>query len=112
MALKTVTAVSILVALLAQSAAAQDPAPGADPWSPGNVYYGATLVLAYADGNGKNFTPEQTKRFQLTVGWLVGMGQAMTAMETLDPTPRGRRCLGHFEHLSPADRRTNTRRIG
>jgi len=87
----------------ARAASAQVYLPNNNQWTGENVYQGATLILAYADGNAGTFTPEQSTLFKMTSGWLTGAAQAMGAVETFDKTPRGSRCLSHLQQLTLVD---------
>jgi hypothetical protein len=77
--------------------------PNNNQWAGETMYQGATLILAYDDGNARTFTPEQVVLFNMASGWFSGAGQAAAAMSLLNQTPRGGRCRMYLEQLSLVD---------
>jgi hypothetical protein len=77
--------------------------PNNNQWAGETMYQGATLILAYDDGNARTFTPEQVTLFNMASGWFSGAGQAAGAMSLLNQTPQGSRCLAHLQRLTLVD---------
>lgn len=77
--------------------------PNNNQWTGESVYEGATLILAYADGNARTFTPEQVTHFEMTASWMTGAGQAIAVLGTLDQTPKGGRCVLYLRKLTLVD---------
>lgn len=100
---RVILVLGFFVAACAGRASAQTYLPNNNQWTGENVYRGAQLILAYDDGNASHFTPEQVTLFEMTSAWMTGAGQAFAAVETLDQTPRGARCVAHLQRLSLVD---------
>jgi hypothetical protein len=95
--------IAALALIPVRTASAQVYLPNNNQWTGETMYQGASLILAYDNGNARTFTPEQVTLFNMASGWFSGAAQTAGVLAAFDPTPRGRRCLMRLEQLTLVD---------